>query len=88
MTTSCVFLLQKKMVKIGLQLKALLENVTGVEAEGEDFRWALYTVYTAYCLYVIFNKKISLISIQCFPGFRIRIDLMRIRIRIRIQHFF
>jgi hypothetical protein len=32
------------MVKIGLQLKALLENVTGIEAEGEDFRWELYTV--------------------------------------------
>ena len=26
------------MVKVGLQLKAFLENVTGVVAEGEDFR--------------------------------------------------
>jgi len=26
------------MVKIGLQIKAVLENVTGIEAEGEDFR--------------------------------------------------
>jgi hypothetical protein len=44
MTTSCVFFVAEKMVKIGLQLKALLENVTGIEAEGEDFRWELYTV--------------------------------------------
>ncbi|XP_023320746.1 UPF0587 protein C1orf123 homolog [Eurytemora carolleeae] len=29
------------MVKIGLQIKAVLENVTGIEAEGEDFRWYL-----------------------------------------------
>jgi len=29
------------MVKIGLQLKATLENVTNVCAEGEDFRWYL-----------------------------------------------
>jgi len=29
------------MVKIGLQLKAFLENVTGLLAEGEDFRWYL-----------------------------------------------
>ena len=27
-----------KMVKIGLQIKAYLENVTDLEAEGEDFR--------------------------------------------------
>ena len=27
------------MVKIGLQIKAVLENVTGIEAEGEDFRF-------------------------------------------------
>jgi len=26
------------MVKIGLQFKAFLENVTGLQAEGEDFR--------------------------------------------------
>ncbi len=38
------FFVAEKMVKIGLQLKALLENVTGIEAEGEDFRWELYTV--------------------------------------------
>jgi len=29
------------MVKIGLQIKAYLENVTDLEAEGEDFRWYL-----------------------------------------------
>ena len=29
------------MVKIGLQLKAFLENVTGLIPEGEDFRWYL-----------------------------------------------
>jgi len=29
------------MVKIGLQLKAFLENVSGLQAEGEDFRWYL-----------------------------------------------
>ncbi|XP_060586424.1 CXXC motif containing zinc binding protein-like [Ruditapes philippinarum] len=27
------------MVKIGLQIKALLENITNLKAEGEDFRW-------------------------------------------------
>jgi hypothetical protein len=27
------------MVKIGLQIKAFLENVTDLEAEGEDFRY-------------------------------------------------
>jgi hypothetical protein len=36
--TQTGFFLQTKMVKIGLQLKALLENVTGIEVEGEDFR--------------------------------------------------
>ncbi len=36
------FFVAEKMVKIGLQLKALLENVTGIEAEGEDFRWEFY----------------------------------------------
>jgi hypothetical protein len=44
MTTSGIFFVAEKMVKIGLQLKALLENVTGIEAEGEDFRWELYAV--------------------------------------------
>ena len=29
---------EKRMVKIGLQLKAFLENVSGLQAEGEDFR--------------------------------------------------
>jgi hypothetical protein len=29
------------MVKIGLQIKAILENVTDLEGEGEDFRWYL-----------------------------------------------
>ncbi|XP_032232266.1 UPF0587 protein v1g245604 isoform X1 [Nematostella vectensis] len=29
------------MVRIGLQLKANLENVTNLKAEGEDFRWYL-----------------------------------------------
>jgi len=29
------------MVKIGLQLKAFLENCTGLTPEGEDFRWYL-----------------------------------------------
>lgn len=29
------------MVKIGLQIKATLENVTELEPEGEDFRWYL-----------------------------------------------
>ena len=29
------------MVKIGLQLKAFLENVTGLIADGEDFRCEL-----------------------------------------------
>jgi len=29
------------MVKIGLQFKAFLENVTGLMPEGEDFRWFL-----------------------------------------------
>eukprot|EP00092_Neocalanus_flemingeri_P069413 GFUD01085058.1.p1 GENE.GFUD01085058.1~~GFUD01085058.1.p1 ORF type:complete len:174 (+),score=41.90 GFUD01085058.1:49-570(+) len=29
------------MVKIGLQFKAFIENVTGLVAEGEDFRWYL-----------------------------------------------
>eukprot|EP00088_Acartia_fossae_P017681 TRINITY_DN2009_c0_g1_i3.p1 TRINITY_DN2009_c0_g1~~TRINITY_DN2009_c0_g1_i3.p1 ORF type:complete len:185 (-),score=32.01 TRINITY_DN2009_c0_g1_i3:202-726(-) len=29
------------MVKIGLQIKAFLENVSDLEAEGEDFRWYL-----------------------------------------------
>ena len=29
----------QSMVKVGLQLKAFLENVTGVVAEGEDFRF-------------------------------------------------
>jgi hypothetical protein len=29
------------MVKIGLQIKAFLENVTGLEPEGDDFRWYL-----------------------------------------------
>jgi len=29
------------MVKIGLQFKAFLENVTGLIADGEDFRWYL-----------------------------------------------
>merc|ERR1712193_586916 len=29
------------MVKIELQLKATLENVTSLRAEGEDFRWYL-----------------------------------------------
>lgn len=29
---------QFKMVKIGLQLKAYLENVTDLEGEGDDFR--------------------------------------------------
>jgi hypothetical protein len=38
------FFVAEKMVKIGLQLKALLENVTGIEAEGEDFRWELYCI--------------------------------------------
>ena len=33
----------ERMVKIGLQLKALLENVTGIEAEGEDFRRQLHS---------------------------------------------
>ena len=28
----------QSMVKVGLQLKAFLENVTGMVAEGEDFR--------------------------------------------------
>jgi hypothetical protein len=46
------FFVAEKMVKIGLQLKALLENVTGIEAEGEDFRWEIYTVQSA-----AFNKK-------------------------------
>jgi hypothetical protein len=41
------FFFQNKMVKIALQLKALLENVTGIEAEGEDFRWA-YPAQTTY----------------------------------------
>merc|ERR1719168_194809 len=29
------------MVKIGLQLKVFLENVTGLTPDGEDFRWCL-----------------------------------------------
>lgn len=29
------------MVKVGLQIKAFLENVTGVTPEGTDFRWYL-----------------------------------------------
>ena len=29
------------MVKIGLQIKAFLENVSDLEADGEDFRWYL-----------------------------------------------
>ena len=33
-----VFIFAERMVKIGLQLKAFLENVSGLEAEGEDFR--------------------------------------------------
>jgi hypothetical protein len=32
----------------------------------------------------VFIKKICML----YAGFRIRVDLMRIRIRIRIQHFF
>ncbi len=35
-----------------------------------------------------FLSSFLLSSHSWFPGFRIRIDLMRIRIRIRIQHFF
>ena len=31
------------MVKIGLQIKAQLENVTNLVATGEDFRWYLKT---------------------------------------------
>jgi len=34
-------LLQEKMVKIGLQIKAFMENVTGLVPDGEDFRWQL-----------------------------------------------
>jgi hypothetical protein len=50
-----------------------------------------------FCLrYYFFKVQYMYISIQKIksqkevakPGFRIRIDLMRIRIRIRIQHFF
>ena len=33
-------LVSDKMVKIGLQLKAFLENCTGLTPEGEDFRLA------------------------------------------------
>ena len=33
-------LFQTNMVKIGLQLKAFLENCTGLTPEGEDFRLA------------------------------------------------
>ena len=29
------------MVKIGLQIKANLENVTDLQPDGEDFRWYL-----------------------------------------------
>ena len=41
-----VFFRREKMVKIGLQLKAQLENVTGIEAEGEDFRWDYQTHFS------------------------------------------
>jgi hypothetical protein len=55
------FFVAEKMVKIGLQLKALLENVTGIEAEGEDFRWD-YILYSR--LPLIKNKldKYKLLS--------------------------
>ena len=33
-----LIIFRNKMVKIGLQIKAFLENVTDLEAEGEDFR--------------------------------------------------
>lgn len=33
-----LIIFRNKMVKIGLQIKAFFENVTDLEAEGEDFR--------------------------------------------------
>ena len=36
------------MVKIGLQFKAFLENVTGLLAEGEDFRLVAVGIYTQF----------------------------------------
>jgi len=35
---SGIFRFKPTMVKIGLQFKAFLENVTGLIADGEDFR--------------------------------------------------
>ena len=64
------------MVKVGLQLKAFLENVTGVVAEGEDFRFGwkrgmrrnfLPDIYTRGECHKVQEKHLKTVFDQSIP---------------------